>query len=152
MANATGVKRQVVIGLSCVLYTSLHEMRMRCSLARYTCPLHGECTGRWNVRVLCTLTSCRACCCVVFVCLSVAIPGCSLGVGQAGGVCICCCGLRFWYILVLHIGIHHHDDYRGLSHRPVLLSHSPNGCNVCYHACHTCPLLWLQWSNPAQSM
>ena len=142
----------MAVELSCVVYTFLHEMRMRCSLVWHTCPLHVECTGCWNVRVLCTLTSCRAYCCVVLLCLSTEVFGCSLGAGWAGGVCICCCGLRSWYILVLHIGVHHHDDCRGLNHRSVLLSHSPNGCNVCYHACHTCLSLWLRWCTLVPNM
>ena len=60
------------------------------------------------------------------------------GGGQAGVVYICCCEKRSWYILVLHIGTHHHDDYRGLDHRPVSLSYSLDDCTVCYHAFHTC--------------
>ena len=98
------------------------------------------------------VTSRRACCCVVFVCLSTVESGCSLGMRRVGGVCICCCVLRSWYILVLYIGVLHHGNCRGRTHRLVLLSHSPRSCNVCHHACHTCPLLWSQWCSLAQSM
>ena len=98
------------------------------------------------------VTSRRACCCGVFVCLLTVESGCSLGMRRVGGVCICCCVLRSWYILVLYIGVLHHGNCRGRTHRLVLLSHSPSSCNVCHHACHTCPLLWSRWCSLAQSM
>lgn len=88
----------------------------------------------------------------VFVCLSTVESGCSLGMRRAGGVCICCCASRSWYILVLYIGALHHGNCKSWTHRLVLLSHSPRSCSVCPHACHTCLGLWSQWCNLAQSM
>ena len=72
---STRVMRRGVAVPSRVVYTVLHEMRMWCSLERHTCPHHVECTGPWNVRVLCTLILCMGYCCVVLLCLSIVVFG-----------------------------------------------------------------------------
>ena len=137
MADLVGIQRQVATGPSCVACTFLHKMHMWCSQAQHTCPLHGKCTDCWTMQVLYTLVLCRAHCCVFCVCPQLVTHGCSLGGGHAGIVYICCCEKCSWYILVLHINIHHHDDYKGLNHWPVLLSYSLDDCTICYHALHT---------------